>query len=342
MSQAQVEPVATFTHPRQVTGVAVSPEGRIFVNFPRWEEDVAISVAEVGPGGNLTPYPDADWNGFRNADPAGPERRFVCVQSVTFDPAGYLWVLDPAAPGLTFTIPGGPKAVRIDVNNNEVVAVYPFDEQVAPQGTYLNDIRFTPDSQRAVISNSGAPGSLIVLDLESGLARRVLDGDPSTQFQNDLVITVNGKPLKRLDGQPPHFSADGIVVDHAGEYAYWQATTGTVMYRAALSLLFDPGLSPARQSAAVETVANTFVADGYWLARNSGLYLTSCEDNAVKRRETGQNFSVQVQDARLLWPDSMAEGPDGAIYVTASHIPEMKMWQGPGVAQTELFRFRPS
>jgi hypothetical protein len=48
-----------------------------------------------------------------------------------------------------------------------------------------------------------------------------------------------------------------------------------------------------------------------------------------------------VQDSRLLWPDSMAEGPEGAIYVTASHIPEMKMWQGPGVSQTQLFRFKP-
>ena len=37
----------------------------------------------------------------------------------------------------------------------------------------------------------------------------------------------------------------------------------------------------------------------------------------------------------------MAEGPDGSIYVTASHIPEMLSWQGPGVARSELFRFRP-
>ncbi len=32
---------------QQVTGVAVSKDGRIFVNFPRWEKDVPISVAEV-------------------------------------------------------------------------------------------------------------------------------------------------------------------------------------------------------------------------------------------------------------------------------------------------------
>jgi sugar lactone lactonase YvrE len=151
-----------------------------------------------------------------------------------------------------------------------VVAVYHFDQTVAPQGTYLNDIRFTPDSRSAVITNSGQPGSLVVLDVASGQARRVLDGHPSTQYQQDVVIKVNGKQLRMLDGQPAHFSADGIIVDQAGQYAYWQATTGNTMYRAPLSALFDPNLTPAQQGAAVETVAKTFVADGYWLARNGG------------------------------------------------------------------------
>lgn len=335
--------VATFTHPRQVTGVAVSPSGRIFVNFPRWEEDVAISVAEVGPGGALTPFPDAAWNAYRDADPnaAAPQQSFVCVQSVTVDPLGRLWVLDPAAPGLTFIVAGGPKLVCIDLGRNQVSRVIPFGTDVAPQGTYLNDIRFTPDGTRAVITNSGAPGSLVVLDLASGTARRVLDGHPSTQFDPNLVITVNGRPLRMLDGQPPHFSADGLIVDAAGQYAYWQATTGRTVYRAPIAALFDPSLSAADLGARVETVAEAFVADGYWLSRRGAVFHTSDEDNSVKRLVDKGTFITEVQDARLLWPDSMAEGPDGAIYVTASHIPEMKMWQGPGVTQTQLFRFQP-
>ncbi len=56
--------VAAFE--QQVTGVAVSPAGRIFVNFPRWEQDVAVSVAEVMRDGSLRPYPDGSWNAWRN------------------------------------------------------------------------------------------------------------------------------------------------------------------------------------------------------------------------------------------------------------------------------------
>ena len=338
----RAELVATFTTPHQVTGVAVSPQGRVFVNFPRWEEDVAVSVAEVGPGGRLTPFPDAGWNSFRNAAPANAGQRFVCVQSVTCDPQGNLWVLDPAAPALALEVPGGPKLVRIDLGRNEVSRVYAFDESVAPQGSYLNDIRFTPDGQRAVLTNSGQPGSLVVLDVQSGQARRVLDGHPSTQFQQGLVMTVAGKALKRLDGQTAEFSADGIAVDGRGEYVYWQATTGTTMFRAPVAALFDTNLTKEQVGAAVEVHVRTFIADGYLMSRSGALYVTSCSDNTVKQMMPDKSFRVVAKDPRFNWPDSMAEGPDGAIYVTSSHIPQMKAWQGPGVRQSELFRFKPA
>jgi hypothetical protein len=49
---------------QQMTGVAVAPTSRIFVNVPRWEQDVAISVAVVLKDGSLKPYPDAEWNRY--------------------------------------------------------------------------------------------------------------------------------------------------------------------------------------------------------------------------------------------------------------------------------------
>ena len=338
---SKLELVASFPN-RQVTGVGVSATGRIFVNFPRWEADVPISVAEVGHGGALTPYPDAAWNGFRDAAPTDPAQSFVCVQSVTCDGQGNLWVLDPAAPGLAFEVTGGPKLVRIDLATNRVARVYAFDPAVAPQGSYLNDIRFTPDGKRAVLTNSGQPGCLLTFDVDTGEARRVLVGHPSTQFEHGLVVSVNGRSLKRLDGETAQFSADGIAVDNRGEYVHWQATTGTTMYRAPLGALFDGHMTPEQLGGTVQTVARTFLADGYWMARSGTLYLTSCADNSVKRMTGDGTFEVAVRDSRLLWPDSMAEGADGSIYVTASHIPEMRTWQGPGVRQTQLFRFRPA
>jgi hypothetical protein len=60
LSAEGITEVATFRH--QVTGVTVTTNARIFVNFPRWTDDAPISVAELLPGGKLRPYPDETWN----------------------------------------------------------------------------------------------------------------------------------------------------------------------------------------------------------------------------------------------------------------------------------------
>ncbi len=339
-SASPLELVATFTDPHQVTGVAVSPSGRIFVNFPRWEQDVPISVAELGAGGRLTPFPNAAWNAYRDAAPLSPQDHFVCVQSVVVDPLGFLWVLDPAAPGLQFEVAHGPKLVQIDLSTNSVVRIYPFGPDVAPQGTYLNDIRFTPDGKRAVLTNSGHPGSLLTLDVATGAIRRVLAGLPLTRHDPGFVPTVHGRQLRMADGQPATFNADSLTLDAAGTYAYWQASTGDTLRRVEVAALFDTSLSDSQLAQQVQTLGRTVPADGLLTARDGTLYFTSYTENAVRRRVDGA-LVLATQDPRLLWPDSMAQGPDGAIYVTASHIPQMKTFGGPGVKQTALFRFMP-
>ena len=48
-AQLQIEPVALFSGPMP-TGVAVSRDNRIFVNFPRWADPVEYTVAEITNG----------------------------------------------------------------------------------------------------------------------------------------------------------------------------------------------------------------------------------------------------------------------------------------------------
>jgi hypothetical protein len=67
------------------------------------------------------------------------------VQSIVADGKGSLWVLDPAAPAQAQVVSGGPKLVRIDLASDSIKQVIAFDEDVAPQGSYLNDVRFSGD-----------------------------------------------------------------------------------------------------------------------------------------------------------------------------------------------------
>lgn len=332
---AALTQVAAFE--QQVTGVAVSPAGRIFVNFPRWEQDVAVSVAEVMRDGSLRPYPDAAWNAWRNARPLPPDDHFVCVQSVTVDAQGFLWAVDPAAPGNEFNLDGGPKLVKIDLGTDKVVQVVRFGRDTVPQGSYLNDVRVSPDGRFAFLTDSGVRGALLVVDLRTGKARRVLDGHPSTQVETDVIVHADGQELRRPDNRGPMFAADGIALDRQGRSLYWQALTGKTLYRLPTSALTNAALPPARLAAAVERLGTTCVADGLWMDSKDRLWVTSPEDDALKLRAADGTLRTVVQDKRLRWPDSLAEGPDGAIYVTSSRIQDMAQFHEKGSTRTEPY-----
>jgi DNA-binding beta-propeller fold protein YncE len=174
-----LELIATFDH--QITGVSVHPaSGRIFVNFPRWTEDSPASEAEVLTPNISEPFPPkSDWNSWRNTrkNELDPAKYFICVQSVVVFKDS-LYVLDPAAPAFGPVVKGGAKLVEFDLIKNKTKRIILLNEQVAPHGSYLNDVRFSPDGKFAYITDSSAIGAIVVVDLKKQNAKRVLHGHP--------------------------------------------------------------------------------------------------------------------------------------------------------------------
>lgn len=337
---ATLERVAAFPD-QQITGLAVAADGRMFVNLPRWTVDVPISVGEVRDG-KIVPYPDETWNGYRNAAPKPLDRTFVCVQSVVFDPAGNLWVVDAGSPGQQGPLAGAPKLVKIDVRTNKVTQVVHLADDVAIPGSYLNDIRFSPDSGTAYLTDSGIRGSLIVVDLKSGKGSRVLDGDVTTQLEKSVVVQADDKELRRPDGRSPAFAADGIAISPDGKMLYWQALTGRTLYSIETSDLRHPVLSLGRLHAQVKEVSKTHVADGLWMDAAGRLYVSNPETNAVEIGTPGGTLTTLVSDAKLRWPDTFSQGADGDLYITTSHIQDSP-WFKPDARTTpsEIWKIVP-
>jgi sugar lactone lactonase YvrE len=341
--------VAQFQH--QVTGVTVTERGRIFVNFPRWTEDSPVSVAEVMRDGSLRPYPDEQWNAWRNVrrDELDPSAHWVCVQSVVADGRGSVWVVDPAAPAVDGLVPGGPKLVRIDLATDRVAQVIQFGQDVAIPGSYLNDVRFSKDGKYAYLTDAGQRGALVVVDLAAGRARRVLDGHPSTQPEKGVVVSTDGKPLRYPDGRPVLFAADSIALSSDGAWLYWKPLTGTTLYRIRTAALTGSGLAGEDVSSQVQSYGKVGPTDGFWIGRRAEsdsdiLYITSIEDNAIKARNLAQGpagaLRTVLQDPRLRWPDTFSQGPDGSLYVTTSRIQDSAFFNrdAPLALPTQLWR----
>ncbi len=317
----------------QWTGVAVSKDGRTFVNFPRWSKDVPISVGEILETGEVTPYPDEEWNQWDSSAPA--EYRFVCVQSVYVDNEDYLWILDPANPWFSGVVEGGPKLLQVDLSKNEIARVYLFPDSIAPHQSYLNDVRIDTKRRFAYITDSGL-GALVILDLDSGESWRVLASDSTTKAQ-DIVLNIDGTPWLGPDSSKPQVHVDGIALDQDGTHIYYHALTARNLYRIETQWLRTVGFSDEDLAKKVEFVAETGGCDGMIFGEDGNLYLSAIEQNAVQRFTANKKLQVIVKDSLLDWPDSFSNAPDGFLYVTASQINIPPGKRGP----YRLFKFKP-
>jgi sugar lactone lactonase YvrE len=314
---ARLEMVASLPED-QVTGVAVSRTGRIFVNFPDWSDNHTFSVAEI-VNGKPQPFPNEEWNRTTGA----PKKRFICVQSVYVDESDSLWVLDPAAPKMKEIVKGGPKLVKIDLVKNEVAQTIPFSESVAPRNSYLNDVRVDTKTQTAYITDSGL-GAIVVVDLATGKARRVLEDDESTKAEEDFKLQIGARTLLTENGKSPQINSDGIALDHLHGYLYFHALTAKTLYRVKTDDLKSSRLTKKERSAKVESVTETPPPDGMIMGPDGRLYLTNIAHGAIQALDTKERtLSTVITDGRLTWPDSLAWGPDGFLYVTTSQIQNM-------------------
>ena len=103
---------------RQWTGIAISEEGRLFVNYPLWAPAQEFAVGEVLSNGEVVPYPNVDINSWTPGQ--SPRDHFVCVQALLVDDEQQLWVLDPANPRFEGVVPEGPKLVVVKLNAHEL------------------------------------------------------------------------------------------------------------------------------------------------------------------------------------------------------------------------------
>ena len=124
----------------QLTGVAISHEGRLFTSYPLWSTTYKNAVAEITHGNPETPFPDVTMNSWMEGDSG--MNKWVCAQAVYVDANNNLWVVDPASPGTKRALlrNNSQKLVEINLGSNTVTRTYPLNGATDDQ-SYINDVR---------------------------------------------------------------------------------------------------------------------------------------------------------------------------------------------------------
>ncbi len=304
------------------TGLTVSDDGRVFVSFPRWGDDVPFTVAEIVDG-KAVAYPDAQVNAWA---PGTSSDNLVSVQSVVVAPDGTLWLLDTGAPSFEPWVDGGPKLVQVDLTSGEVIRVLHPTEGALTATSYLNDVRFDlsqGEAGYAYVTDSQPTGALIVIDLATGEWWSRLRGHASTQASDQFRAIVQG--IVR-DGY--QVGADGIAISPDGSTLYYCPLSSRRLYSVSTEALRDRDLPDLEVASTIRDLGDKGASDGLESDTDGAVYATAYEHSAVVKRSRDGSWSTVFHGPALLWPDTLAIAADGYLYLSANQLPRSPLFNG--------------
>ena len=302
------------------TGVTVTDDGRMFVSFPRWGDEVPYTAAEV-VGGKARPYPGPEMNEW---DPGRAAERLVSVQSVITDPAGHVWLLDTGSLSFRPWLENGPKLVETDPATSQVLRVVRLDPRAITPTTYLNDVRF--DLSRgaggyAYITDSQPQGALIVVDLASGESWPRLRGHATTRAEAGFRAIVQGIVRENYA-----VGADGIALSADGSRLYYCPLSSRRLYSADAAALADRTLTDDEVAETITDHGDKGASDGLATDAAGNLYATAYEHSAVLKRGADGTWSTMLHAPAVLWPDTLALAADGYLYVSVNQLPRTPLF----------------
>ena len=300
-----------FQADRVWNGVTTTRDGRVFVGFPQADRP-GIQVEELVSGRDPVPIPDAAWNA--GATGSDVSHAFVLINSLRIGPDGALWLVDAGAPGIGKpAVKGGARLFRIDLAANRIARVYDLASVVA-QDSFVDDVRF--HGQTAYLTDAGSPG-LIVLDLGSGQARRVLDHHPSTTDQRSMF--ADGKLLVDKEGKEVRAHADQLELSPDGMLLYFQPASGP-MWRIATRWLDDPAIPADKLAGQVEPFADVPTTGGTAIDAHGTLYVADENRRRIITVTPDGTMATLIADPRLVWTDAMWIDADGFLWMPAAQL----------------------
>jgi sugar lactone lactonase YvrE len=318
-----------LAYPEPIGSIAVSRNGRIFFSVHPESRPEGNRVLEYVQGASV-PFPDL----------ASQLKLFDTVLGIVIDRDDRLWTIDHGNHGLR-----SPRLLTIDLRDGTVLRDQPLTDDIAPPGSYLQDLQISRDGRTIVIADTSIwrkQPALIIYDVETGLARRVLEGHEAVAAEK-YVISSEGRQMSFAGGLVSlRGGVNGIALGE--EWLYFGALNGSGLYRIRLADLRNSELPATQLAARVERFSDKPMSDGMSIDLQGNVYMTDVEHNALFRVGPGGSLTTLIRSQDIRWPQSLSFGPGGWLYVADSGLSDVILRSREHVEASgpyKVFRFRP-
>ncbi len=301
---------AAVVSDRPIGNAAVSASGRIFYTIHPESNPVGTKLYEWLDG-KAVAFPNAENQGDLFNSPLG----------VAVDAKNRLWVIDPATHGT-----GTVKLLAFSLETNTLVHEFAFPSDVAPLGSFLQDLQISSDGRWVYIADVGfwaKRPAFVVYDSENKTARRILNRHASLYPQN-LLIRNQIKDMSFFGGLVEMKTGiDGIALSRDDKWIYYGAMNHDTLYRIPTGALQDGTMNDATIAKSIEIVGKKPLNDGFSIDDDNNVFITDIEHQAVLSMAPDGTLKTIIKDKRIRWADGLSFGPDGWLYLADSAIPHL-------------------
>lgn len=322
ISSASPATAGTYTLSEEVEEVlqfSLAPSAMISVSGNEWivgmdqYEKPAMRAAKILKSGEVEPYPSPELNAAESTSGLSLD----AVESVKLSSEGIAWLLDNGRRSETL-----PKLVGWDIAKNTLHRVIYLPPPAVIPGSFCSALALDPTAPFAYIADpaNGKDAAIIVVQLQTGLCRRILPGAICMQPEPDVPLSdsiTSGRGTLRIDGTAtlPHCGINALAIDRKGEWLYYTALQSSSLYRLPGGLLRAKDVSNEDLEKARETFASKPPSLGLAIDSKNNLYLGDLGARAIGFIDSkDRSYRPLVADVRLVWPDGLTFGQDGKLY----------------------------
>ncbi|MCB1077643.1 MAG: hypothetical protein KDM64_07445 [Verrucomicrobiae bacterium] len=327
-------------------GLTITPSGDYIISCHQFFNPT-YAVLRLNRDGVWEPFPNLSFNTPGPGNPLALDS----VLGIACDANGIVWMLDNGRRSGT-----PPKLIGWDTTKGKTGGLHQSIYLVAPtvlRTSFVRNLAIDPEEPFIYLSDpaSGTDAAIIVVELTTGLTRRVLQGHYSVIPDARIQLNLDGKPVeaRSTDGRPvqPLAGVSPIMVDRKGQWLYFAPMHGGTLYRVQTQWLRDPSLDPVQLESKVQSFSVKPICDSIIMDARNNIYFGDIGGNAIGYSTPDENYlkyHYLIQDGRLIWPGGLTFGTDGKLHFFSNQLHRTPIYNsGKDVTAPpfEIFRVKP-
>ncbi|MEM9076267.1 MAG: L-dopachrome tautomerase-related protein [Bacteroidota bacterium] len=292
--------------------VAVAPSGRVFTTIHPLVNP-SFQLVEITGKNNYEHFPST---AYQNDSKTPSLDKLDTPLGIRVDSQNRLWIIDA---GLNL---GTTRLFGFDIDSKKEIFRFDFPSDIAPKSSFVQDLAVDEKNGWVYLADIGNPG-ILALNLKTLDVRRFANETVQAE-RVDMIIDGN---LINFGGAPASVAINPITLSSDKEMLFYGAMNGTTWYKLPTQM-FRNGKTDFDIDKSIKIAGPKPVSDGAATDALGNHYFTNIQHYGIDVLTSSGDLVPVIRSLKIDWPDNVALGPEGWIYMTVNELHKTPAFTG--------------